>query len=338
MSYAFSTDTPVTVAGGGSWGTALAHLLATHGMPVTLWLRDASIARAINHERSNPRYLPQLSLHPALQATTDPAVLERELLVLAVPCQQLRHWLTTYRKYFRSNVVLVNAAKGLEIGSHARCSIIAAETLQEIEPKYAVLSGPSFAAEVIQGLPSAVVLATEDAALGHSLQHIFSGPAFRCYSSTDVIGVEIGGALKNVMAIAAGLCDGLKLGHNSRAALITRGLAEMCRLGVACGARQETFMGLSGLGDLTLTCTGDMSRNRQVGLGLAQGKDLADITAALGMVSEGVKTTSAVHELASLLGIEAPITTAVMRILNGEQHPHDALKQLMIRNLRQEAS
>jgi len=232
--------------------------------------------------------------------------------------------------------VLVNAAKGLETDSHARCSTIVAQTLEGMSARYTVLSGPSFAAEVIRGLPAAVVLATKDETLGRILRKLFSGPTFRCYSSTDVTGVEMGGALKNVIAIAAGLCDGLQLGHNSRAALITRGLAEISRLGVACGAQQATFMGLSGLGDLTLTCTGDLSRNRQVGLGLAQGLSLSEITSRLGMVAEGIKTTAAVHELAGQLGIEAPITAAMQHIFHEGQAPGEALRQLMGRDLRQE--
>ncbi|MDO5484530.1 MAG: NAD(P)H-dependent glycerol-3-phosphate dehydrogenase [Desulfovibrionaceae bacterium] len=336
MTYALSADTPVTVAGGGSWGTALAHILAERGLPVTLWLRDAEIARYINQNHINPRYLPDMPLHPTLHAATEPTALARNMLVLAIPCQQLRRWLTEYRCHIRPGAVLVNAAKGLETGSQARCSTVVADALQGLEPRYTVLSGPSFAAEVMRGLPTAVVLAAADAALGRSLRGLFSGPNFRCYSSTDIIGVEMGGALKNVMAIAAGLCDGLELGNNSRAALITRGLAEMSRLGVACGAQQATFMGLSGLGDLTLTCTGDLSRNRRVGLGLARGKSLAEITTALGMVAEGVKTTAAVYQLAENLGIEAPITAAIHRILHCGQEPRDALRQLMERDLRRE--
>ena len=336
MSGALSTTTPVSVAGGGSWGTALAHLLAARGLPVTLWLRDADVARSVNEDHENPRYLPGFTLDARLTASTDPAVLDRDWLVLAVPSQQLRSWLTAHKKHFRPGLVLVNAAKGLETGSLSTCGAVAAEALAGLEPRYTALSGPSFAAEVLQGLPTAVVLAAHDEALGRTLRELFSGPAFRCYSSTDVIGVEMGGALKNVMAIAAGVCDGLGLGHNSRAALITRGLAEMSRLGAACGARQSTFMGLSGLGDLTLTCTGDLSRNRQVGLRLGLGENLENITRSLGMVAEGVKTTAAVHALALRLGIDAPITAAMHCVLYEGQPPHEALRTLMSRDLREE--
>ena len=253
-----------------------------------------------------------------------------------MPSQQLRGWLGTHRTFFRPGPVLVNAAKGLETGSLATCGAVVAEALAGLEPRYSVLSGPSFAAEVLRGLPTAVVLAARDEALGRTLRELFSGPAFRCYSSTDVTGVEMGGALKNVMAIAAGVCDGLGLGHNSRAALITRGLAEMSRLGAACGARRSTFMGLSGLGDLTLTCTGDLSRNRQVGLRLGRGENLEAITRSLGMVAEGVKTTAAVHALALRLGIDAPITAAMHCVIYEGQAPREALRILMNRDLREE--
>ncbi|MCH5143985.1 NAD(P)-dependent glycerol-3-phosphate dehydrogenase [Desulfovibrio sp. UIB00] len=326
----------ICVAGGGSWGTALAHLLATNGYKTSLWLRDAAVAEAVCKQHENPRYLPGFALHPSLAATTDPAVLGREIVVLAVPCQQLRGWLAANAPFFRQKVVLVNAAKGIETANLATCAEVTAQSLGHLAPRYAALSGPSFAADVLRGLPTAVVLATADEALGHLLRQIFSGSAFRCYSSTDVMGVEMGGAVKNVMAIAAGVCDGLGLGHNSRAALITRGLAEMSRLGVARGAHPHTFMGLSGLGDLTLTCTGDLSRNRQVGLRLGRGEKLEHITTSLGMVAEGVKTTAAIHELARRLEVEAPLTDAVYSILYEDSDPQEVLHNLMSRRLRDE--
>lgn len=336
MPGALSGTAPVTVAGGGSWGTALAHLLAARGLPATLWLRDADVARAVNRRHENPRYLPGFTLDARLTASTDPTVLDRPWLVLAVPSQQLRGWLSAHKRHFQPGLVLVNAAKGLETGSLSTCGAVTAEVLSGLGPRYAALSGPSFAAEVLRGLPTAVVLAARDEALGRALRELFSGPAFRCYSSTDVVGVEMGGALKNVMAIAAGVCDGLGLGHNSRAALVTRGLAEMSRLGVACGASRSTFMGLSGLGDLSLTCAGDLSRNRQVGLRLGRGESLEAITRSLGMVAEGVKTAAAVHALALRLGIDAPITAAVHGILYEKRPPHEALRSLMSRDLREE--
>ena len=253
-----------------------------------------------------------------------------------MPCQQLRGWLAANAENFCNNAILVNAAKGIETANLVTCAEIAQQSLGHLQPRYAVLSGPSFAADVLRGLPTAVVLASADEALGHSLRQIFSSASFRCYSSTDVMGVEMGGAVKNVMAIAAGVCDGLGLGHNSRAALITRGLAEMSRLGVARGALPHTFMGLSGLGDLTLTCTGDLSRNRQVGLRLGRGEKLDEITASLGMVAEGVKTTAAIYDLAKCLHVDAPLTEAVHNILYGNCDPQEVLHNLMSRRLRDE--
>lgn len=326
----------ICVAGGGSWGTALAHLLAANGYDTSLWLRDAAVAEAVTTRHENPRYLPGFALHPSLSATTAPMVLGRDIVVLAVPCQQLRGWLAVNAEYFCKNVVVVNAAKGIETANLVTCAEIAQQSLAHLQPRYAVLSGPSFAADVLRGLPTAVVLASADEALGHSLRQIFSCASFRCYSSTDVMGVEMGGAVKNVMAIAAGVCDGLGLGHNSRAALITRGLAEMSRLGVARGAQPHTFMGLSGLGDLTLTCTGDLSRNRQVGLRLGRGEKLEQITASLGMVAEGVKTTAAIYDLARCLHVDAPLTEAVHSILYGNCDPLEVLHNLMSRRLRDE--
>ena len=311
----------ITVAGGGSWGTALAHLLAVRGHRTRLWLRDAAVAEAINTRHENPRYLPGLALHPDLEAGTGPELLDTELLLLAIPCQQLRGWLHAMRDHLHPEPVLINAAKGLELGTLSPCSRIVAEELAGRPFHYAMLSGPSFAAEVVRDQPTAVVLATAEEALGCRLRELFSCATFRCYSSTDVLGVELGGALKNVMAIAAGVCDGLGLGHNSRAALLTRGLAEMSRIGEACGAQAATFMGLSGLGDLALTCTGDLSRNRQVGLRLGQGESLEHITSSLGMVAEGVKTTSAVYDLARRLGVETPVTDTVQGLLHGGESP-----------------
>lgn len=326
----------ICVGGGGSWGTALAHHLATRGHAVTLWLRDQAVARSINATHENPRYLPGVTLHPSLRATNDPAAFNCPHVLIAIPSQQLRSSLLEYKEFFQPDVVIINAAKGLETGTLAPCSAIVAETLAGLGPRYSVLSGPSFAAEVVRGLPTAVVLAARDENLGRRLRDMISSPNFRCYSSTDVIGVEMGGALKNVMAIAAGLSDGLDLGHNSRAALITRGLTEMSRIGASCGAMPRTFMGLSGLGDLTLSCTGDLSRNRQVGLRLGQGEKLAHITQSLGMVAEGVKTTAAVHDLARHLAVEAPITDAVYRILYEDCPPRQAVQRLMTRSLREE--
>lgn len=326
----------IVVVGGGSWGTALAHLLCVRGHEVRLLLRDGAVAKAVNECHENPRYLAGHALHPALHASTDTtSVASAQLVLLAVPCQQLRACLHSLAPHLAAGTVLVNAAKGLELQSNDTMEQVVRAVLGENFP-YAILSGPSFAVEVMQSLPTAVVLGCADEAQGARLRELFSTTWFRCYSSTDVRGVELGGAMKNVMAIAAGMCDGLKFGHNSRAALITRGLAEMRRLGMALGAQEKTFMGLSGLGDLTLTCTGDLSRNRQVGLRLGQGEELEHITASLGMVAEGVKTAEALHRVAQVKEISAPITAAVCGIVQGALPVREAVVQLMTRSLKEE--
>ena len=327
----------IAVAGGGSWGTALAHVLACGGHDVVLWARDAAVVDAVNSVHENPRYLPGRALHERLRATRDPAIFaDHEFVLLALPCQRMREFLGQARERFAPGLVLVNASKGIELDSLLRMSSLAREVLHPIAHRYVMLSGPSFAAEVLDGQPTAVVLACAEEELGARLRQAFSTSVFRCYSSTDVCGVELGGAVKNVMAIAAGLCDGLGLGHNSRGALITRGLAEISRLGAALGARAGTFMGLSGLGDLVLSCTGDLSRNRRVGLALARGEELGEIVRDLGSVAEGVHTTFAVHSLGRANGIETPITDAVHAILQGSQTPRQAIRELMLRELKEE--
>lgn len=327
----------IVVAGGGSWGTALAHLLSLRGHSVRLLLRDAAVAASVNEKHENPRYLAGYPLHPSLQATTDKAcAAQAHLLLLAVPCQQLRTYLHSLAAHLAHNTLIVNAAKGLELQTNDTMEQVVNAALAPLKPRYAILSGPSFAAEVMQSQPTAVVLGCADEELGAKLRQVFSTAWFRCYSSTDVRGVELGGAMKNVMAIAAGMCEGLGFGHNSRAALITRGLAEMRRLGLALGAQEKTFMGLSGLGDLTLTCTGDLSRNRQVGLRLGQGEDLAHITESLGMVAEGVKTAEALQQVAEARHVSAPITAAVCGIVQGRIPVREAVVQLMTRALKEE--
>ena len=327
----------IAVAGGGSWGTALAHVLACGGHEVVLWARDASLVEAVNTVHENPRYLPGRALHTRLRATSDAAVFaDHAFVLLAVPCQHMRDFLGQARTHFAPGLTLVNTAKGIEVDSLLLMSGLIRELLRPLAHGYVMLSGPSFAAEALDGHPTAVVLACAEEALGARLRQAFSTPEFRCYSSTDVCGVELGGAVKNVIAIAAGLCDGLGLGHNSRAALITRGLAEMSRLGAALGAHAGTFMGLSGLGDLVLSCTGDLSRNRRVGLALAGGESLEDILRDLGSVAEGVKTTAAVYTLGRAHGIETPITDAVYSILQGGRTPRQAIRELMLRELKAE--
>lgn len=335
----------ITVYGGGSWGTALAHVLAQSLDPsssnrVRLLLRDNDVAQAINTCHENPRYLPGLPLHPALEAVTDRQALgESHVWVLAVPCQAQRETLREVRAFFQPQTVVINASKGIELSSLRPMSEVVHEALlpdSAADLAYAVLSGPTFAKETVEGKPTAVVLGCADESLGEYLREMFATPLFRCYSSTDVRGVELGGAVKNVIAIAAGVSDGLGFGHNARAALVTRGLAEISRLGVMLGSRPSTFMGLSGLGDLMLTCTGDLSRNRQVGLRLGKGESLPDITTAMHTVAEGVKTTAAVAQLALRYDVDMPITTAMAAVLEGSLDPAEAVRGLMSRALKEE--
>lgn len=335
---------PIAVLGGGSWGTALAHLLAHAGHDVTLLLRDAAQATHINAHHENPRYLRGVPLHPGIRAVAGSmggpehaAALEGVgILVLSVPCQALRAALRGLAGAVPSDCVLVNTAKGIEVSELVTAESMVRDELPGHLSRYAVLSGPSFALEVASCKPTAVVLGCRDERLGARLREVFSAPWFRAYSSSDVPGVELGGAIKNVIAIAAGLSDSLGFGLNARAALVTRGLAETSRLGVALGARASTFMGLSGLGDLMLTCSGDLSRNRQVGLRLGVGETLDAIAASMNMVAEGVKTTQAVYRLAQRLGVDMPVTTAMYGVLYGNVPPREAVQALMSRQLKEE--
>lgn len=335
----------IVVYGGGSWGTALAHVLACSPrgaeLGVSLLLRDDEVAAAINARHENFRYLPGLRLHEGVRAVTSPAVLAgASLWVLAVPCQAQRAALEAVRPLLRSDALVVNASKGIELSTLRPLSDVVAETLapgdEAFRARYAVLSGPSFAREVVLGKPTAVVLGCVEDALGARLRELFAAPWFRSYSSTDVRGVELGGAVKNVIAIAAGVSDGLNFGHNARAALVTRGLAEISRLGAALGARPSTFMGLSGLGDLMLTCAGDLSRNRQVGLRIGRGESLEAIAADMRTVAEGVGTAAAVARLARDRQVDMPITAAMDAVLAGDLDPKDAVKGLMSRELKEE--
>lgn len=337
------TDTiqsgPYAVLGGGSWGTALAHVLAAAGHAPALIVRSDKQAESINRCHQNPRYLQSEVIHPGVRATTDLSVLKDcRVLVLAVPCQTLRATLRTICPLLRPDIALVNAAKGLEVGSGLSPESLVQAVCPQLVGQYAMLSGPSFALEVVRNRPTAVVLACRDERLGDRLRSIFATDCFRTYSTTDVTGVELGGAVKNVIALGAGISDGLGFGHNARAALVTRGIAEMRRLGEALGARGETFMGLSGLGDLMLTCTGDLSRNRQVGLRLGQGESLPHITATLGMVAEGVKTAEAVDALATRLALDMPIAHAVRQVVLGNLSPQQAVVELMTRPLKPEGA
>lgn len=328
----------ITVLGGGSWGTALAQHMACKGFAVRILMRDPGRASEMNKRRENSRYLPGIPLHEGVTASADPVtgLCGADVVVLAVPCQHLRATLRELGRHVPGHAVPVCAGKGVEAATLKRMSEVVADMLPEQAGGYAILSGPSFAKEVVEGKPAAVVLGCADAELGERLRTLFSSSLFRVYSSTDVAGVELGGAVKNVMAIAAGLCDGLGLGHNARAALITRGLAEMSRLGAAMGARAATFMGLSGMGDLVLTCTGDLSRNRQVGMRLAAGESMDEIVGSMHMVAEGVKTTEAVCLLGDSLRVDLPIARAMRRIVADGAKPGDMVRELMSRALREE--
>jgi glycerol-3-phosphate dehydrogenase (NAD(P)+) len=325
------------VVGAGSWGTALAVHLGRTGHDVGLWVREEELIPDIERDRVNARYLPGVALPDNVRPTPSlaEAVADAAFVVLAVPSHGMRAVVRTVAPMLPSDVVLVNAAKGLESESLRRMSqVISEETAGRLP--IVVLSGPSFAAEVARGLPTAVLAASSDADAAARVQEHFRGPAFRLYASDDVAGVEIGGALKNVIAIAAGAVEGLGLGHNAMAALITRGLAEISRLACAEGARRETLAGLSGLGDLVLTCTGDLSRNRHVGVELGRGRTLGEILAGMHMVAEGVRTTGAALALGHRHGIELPITAQMAAVLNGERAPLQAVETLMLRRQRPE--
>ncbi len=324
----------IAVLGAGAWGTALS-VAASARHEVLLWARDAAQLDAMRRTRCNLRYLPDVGLPDALQLSADHSAAVAHggagLLVIATPMAGLRERLAA----LPGDTPVVWLCKGFERAS----GMLGHEIARAVRPGRAcgVLSGPSFAQEVARGQPTALVAASEDAALVARAVEAFHGPSLRVYSSNDPVGVEVGAAVKNVLAIATGMADGMSLGLNARAALITRGLAEMTRLGVALGARAETFMGLSGLGDLVLTATGDLSRNRQVGLALAQGRALPQILQQLGHVAEGVLSAATVHARAASLGLEMPITRAVVDVLEGRIAPQQALRLLMQRESRDES-
>jgi len=324
----------ITVLGAGAWGTAIAVSLSTRH-EVVLWGRGPEQCRAIAADRRNQRYLPEIELPPQLtiEAGFAAATAAAELVLVATPTAALRDMLTRLAPTQKRVVWL---CKGFEPESAQLPHQIAAEVLPS-GSAYGVLSGPSFALEVARGLPTALTLASADAAFAQVTARALHGARLRVYFSSDIAGVEIGGAVKNVMAIATGIGDGLGLGANARAALITRGLAEITRLGVKLGGRPETFTGLTGAGDLILTCTGDLSRNRRVGLGLAQGKKLDDILRELGHVAEGVYTAAAVEKRARHLGVEMPITRAVCAVLFGGVSPREAVEQLLARDPKGES-
>jgi len=326
----------VGVIGGGAWGTALAQTLRLAGRHVVLWAREPETVEDINVRHVNRTFLPGISLDPDLTATSALAdVAKSDAVLMVAPAQHVRTIAGQLRSFMRPSQPIILCAKGIEQTSGRMLGDVLAEILPE--QTFAVLSGPSFAADVARGLPAALTIACAREEMGRQLAERLGYRQFRLYWSSDTIGVEIGGALKNVLAIAAGASDGLGFGHNARAALITRGLAETARLAVALGGRRETMMGLAGLGDLVLTCTGDLSRNRRVGLALAKGRKLADILAELGHVAEGVHAARAVRELAARHSIDMPIAEAVDRSLHEDLPVRQAVAELLRREPRPEA-
>jgi glycerol-3-phosphate dehydrogenase (NAD(P)+) len=331
----------IAILGAGSWGTALATVLSRTHKPheISLWVRDASLAESIHRHRENRLYLAGHKLLETVRITHDtvPALKNAEVIVGAIPAAHARSVYRHVLPHIMRGAAIVSATKGLEPATHARMSEVISQVVSPIfPPRIVVLSGPSFAVEVAAGQPTAVVLASSDAALANELQEEFAAPNFRLYTNDDVLGVELAGAMKNVIAIAAGVCQGIGLGSNPVAALITRGLAEMSRLAADLGARPETLSGLAGLGDLVLTCTGALSRNRHVGIALGQGRSLTDILAGMKMVAEGIGTAPALLALAHEVGIELPITEQVSAILHQGKSPRDAIRSIMERPLKRE--
>ena len=335
--------TKIAIIGAGAWGTGLAIVLARKNRgDILLWAREQEIVDAILTERVNRLFLPSQSMPENVVPTTNlaEAVQSAEMVVGVVPSHHCRAIFSAASPHLSDGIILVSATKGLENNSLLRMTEVIRESTHanERQLKVAALSGPSFALEVARGDPTAVTAASDSAEVSAAVQTTFTDSRFRVYTSNDVIGVELGGALKNVIAIAAGVCDGLGLGNNSIAALITRGLAEMTRLVVACGGRAETMSGLAGLGDLVLTCTGGLSRNRSVGAELGRGRKLEDIIAGMhGAVAEGVFTTNAAIGLALKHNVEMPITQQMFAILKDGKSPADAMQTLMSRNTRGEA-
>ena len=327
----------MAVLGAGSWGTALSIHLARAGRPVSLWARDAALVDEMIATSVNLRYLADLPLPRRVVPTSslEAALDDAQFVIVAVPSHGLRAVVRAAAPLIPPQAVVVSATKGLETDSLRRMSqVIEEETAGRLP--VVVLSGPSFAAEVARGLPAAVLAASSDDRAAARVQEHFRGPGLRLYGNDDVAGVEIGGALKNVIAIAAGVVEGLGLGQNAMAALITRGLAEITRLACAEGARRDTLAGLSGLGDLVVTCTGDLSRNRHVGLELGRGRRLADILAGMRMVAEGVRTTGAALALGARHGLELPIAAQMAAVLDGHTSPLEAVETLMGRRQRAE--
>ncbi|HEU4768871.1 MAG TPA: NAD(P)H-dependent glycerol-3-phosphate dehydrogenase [Pyrinomonadaceae bacterium] len=326
----------IAIVGAGSWGTALAVVAARAGHDVMLWSRDADVVRSINDDRINPRYLTSVSIPDRVVATNEIELKNSSLVLLAAPSHAARQLLTQMSSALGESAIIVSVSKGVEIETGKRISEIVNEVVGGSHP-FVCLSGPSFAKEVVAGSPTAIVAASKDAAAARTVQNDLSFENLRIYTNADVVGTELGGSVKNVMAIAAGMTTGLGLGSNSVAALITRGLAEITRLARREGAQTETLMGLAGLGDLVLTCTGELSRNRYVGEQLGKGIPLDEIVSGMNEVAEGIKTTLAVKQLAERAGLEMPITNEVKAVLYDGKSVSAAVAELMSRPLREEA-
>ncbi len=328
----------IAVIGGGSWGTVLADLLADKGFGVDLWAFEREVVEQINSRRENRLFLPGIPLSSRLTASSNLAEVAsgKDLLVVVVPSHVIRETMAVLAGCLDARTSIVSASKGIENQTHLTMTGVLKETLKITDDRLAVLSGPSFATEVAKKYPTVVTVASCHPALAQLVQQAFATPYFRVYTCNDTIGVELGGSVKNVIAIAAGLVDGLGLGLNTRAALITRGMTEIRRLGKRMGANPRTFTGLAGFGDLILTCTGDLSRNHTVGQKLASGQRLSDILAQMRMVAEGVRTAKSVYNLSRKLGVDMPICHQTYRILYENMAPREALFQLMTRDLKQE--
>jgi glycerol-3-phosphate dehydrogenase (NAD(P)+) len=328
----------IAVLGAGAFGTALAKLLSDHGHVITLWCRGAEAAREIEESRES-KALPGARLGERVSVTHElaQAVAGKKIVLGVVPSHATRDVLGRVASHLDDDCILVNASKGIELGTLATIDQVYKEELPaKIAERAAFLSGPTFAKELARGLPAAIVVASHHTQSAHKVQEALGSDTFRCYSTEDVVGVEIAGALKNVVAIGAGISDGLGYGHNTRAALITRGLSEIAKVGVRLGAHPLTFAGLAGMGDLVLTCTGDLSRNRQVGLELGKGRSIDDILAGMSAVAEGVRTTKAAHDLAHKVGVEMPIVEAIYGCLYEGKTAREVVVELLRREVKHE--
>ena len=329
----------IGVVGAGSWGTALADLIANKGFRVQLWAYEPEVVEQIQNDRENQYFLPGFKLSDNIAASNDlhSVVADKDLVLIVVPSHVMRKTTQNMAGHISAETIVVSASKGIENKTHLTMSGVIRQTLPEIpDQRLAVISGPSFAKEVVQHMPTVVTVASKDSATAGLVQYIFATPYFRVYSADDMLGVELGGSIKNVIAIAAGVVDGLGLGLNTRAALITRGMTEIRRLGVKLGANPRTFTGLAGFGDLVLTCTGALSRNHTVGKKIGEGMKLKQILAEMRMVAEGVKTAKSVYDLSRKIGVDMPISQEMYRILYEDLSPKEAVYRLMTRDLKKE--